>query len=718
MGEYFTPRHIVKFMVELLDQTFDHNRERFFGKTYFDPTCGTWGFLIEIFKHIKNELRKNKNLNETTEKALKEKTVFGNELNLRSSEIAKMNMILTGDGHSNIDQWDFLTLKDERKNLYDVTIGNPPFGGNREREFVDGFLKDVKIWWYAIFLVPEWVLFKADKNFVEIRRTLVNKGKLLKVISLPQWVFLPYTWVKTDIIFWQKEEQATNYDIEFVDIKNDWYSLDANRKELRNSDLIDYFHDKQKLIDIWQVFMINSSQIYDKIKLNELELEKIKLESNSKEIINKINLLKKQIKSTQDSNEKKQKEDRINEIHLENKKQKENIKKIDDKLKCFDLSLVIGKYKKWSPIQTHFSNVRLWELAEYINGFPFKPSDRAETWKKIIRIQNLNDWEKKFNYYDKNDIDEKYVVRDGDLLISRSATIGFYLWNWWDAYLNQHIFKVIINESKILKDYFYYMGQKIIQEIMKNVHGNTMTHITKWDFENIEIPLPSLTYQQQILSEIEEYQKIINGNRLSLKTYSPKIKIEKKWEQIPLNDVCTLVQSGKTPKYWNSNIQLIKSWQARWYFDFDFSEKYFLDSTFKLDTRKLNIGDVLINSTWVWTAGRVTYFWIEWDFAVDGHITIIRTDKDKLNPKFLVFILWQIYTFAGLEKLATWSWGQIELWLQTIKNLQIPLPSLVEQQEIVTQLEEEQKLIDANKKLIEIFEWNIRTRMEQVWNGK
>ena len=139
---------------------------------------------------------------------------------------------------------------------------------------------------------------------------------------------------------------------------------------------------------------------------------------------------------------------------------------------------------------------------------------------------------------------------------------------------------------------------------------------------------------------------------------------------------------------------------------------------FKLDTRKLNIGDVLINSTWVWTAGRVTYFWIEWDFAVDGHITIIRTDKDKLNPKFLVFILWQIYTFAGLEKLATWSWGQIELWLQTIKNLQIPLPSLVEQQEIVTQLEEEQKLIDANKKLIEIFEWNIRTRMEQVWNGK
>ena len=164
MGEYFTPRHIVRFMVKLLDQTFDYNREKLSDKTYFDPTCGTWWFLIEIFKQVREELRSSKNLNIDTEEKLKTATVFWNELNLRSSEIAKMNMILTWDGHSNIDQGDFLILKEERKNRYDVTIGNPPFWGNKEWTFVDGFLKDVNVGWYSIFLVPEWVLFKSDKK--------------------------------------------------------------------------------------------------------------------------------------------------------------------------------------------------------------------------------------------------------------------------------------------------------------------------------------------------------------------------------------------------------------------------------------------------------------------------------------------------------------------------------------------------------------------------
>lgn len=308
MWEYFTPRHIVRFMVRLLDEEFANNRQWLFWKTYFDPTCWTGWFLIEVFKEIKKELKINKISTHENIKFLKESSVFWNELNLRSSEIAKMNMILTWDWHSNINQWDFVKLKEERKQEYDISIWNPPFWNNREWEFVDWFLKDVKIWWYSIILVPEWVLFKTDKNFVEIRRTLLNKWKLLKVISLPQWVFFPYSWVKTDIIFWKNELQEQDYDIEFINIKNDWFSLDANRRKLQSSDSEEYFKNKQSLIDKWQIWTVNSERIYDKTKLNELETSKSKLEIEEKSQKNKIETLKKQLKQIDNKVEKEQKE--------------------------------------------------------------------------------------------------------------------------------------------------------------------------------------------------------------------------------------------------------------------------------------------------------------------------------------------------------------------------------------------------------------------------
>jgi len=99
---------------------------------------------------------------------------------------------------------------------------------------------------------------------------------------------------------------------------------------------------------------------------------------------------------------------------------------------------------------------RLHQLGEYINGYAFKPSNWEEKGKPIIRIQNLNDSNKPYNYYS-GDIPEKYLIKKNDILISWSASLGTYWWNGHDAWLNQHIFKVLPDLSLVDKKFFYFI---------------------------------------------------------------------------------------------------------------------------------------------------------------------------------------------------------------------------------------------------------------------
>jgi len=169
--------------------------------------------------------------------------------------------------------------------------------------------------------------------------------------------------------------------------------------------------------------------------------------------------------------------------------------------------------------------VELGEVAEYINGFAFKPKDWTDTGLPIIRIQNLTGSSKSINKTNKKDVPEKYLIENGDLLISWSATIGFYIWNKGKAYLNQHIFKVLPKEN-LSKKYFYYLGNKITLEIKKKVHGNTMTHITKGTFNEIKIPLPPLEVQEQIVAEIEAEQKAIEECKKLIEKMEKKIEVK------------------------------------------------------------------------------------------------------------------------------------------------------------------------------------------------
>ena len=145
--------------------------------------------------------------------------------------------------------------------------------------------------------------------------------------------------------------------------------------------------------------------------------------------------------------------------------------------------------------------VRLGDVADYLNGRAFKPNEWEEKGLPIIRIQNLNKPDASYNYSSQQ-FDHKYLVKKGDLLFAWSASLGAYLWKNDDAWLNQHIFKVVPKEI-ILKDYLYFLLTKLVAELYAKAHGSGMVHVTKRKFEATPIPLPTLPTQHAIVARIK-----------------------------------------------------------------------------------------------------------------------------------------------------------------------------------------------------------------------
>ena len=167
--------------------------------------------------------------------------------------------------------------------------------------------------------------------------------------------------------------------------------------------------------------------------------------------------------------------------------------------------------------------VKLGEVATFINGYAFKPQDWSSEGKEIIRIQNLTKTSKEINYYS-GTIDKKYIIEDGDILISWSGTLGVFQWCGKSAVLNQHIFKVVFDKIDIDKSYFKYVVEKGLQDAVKHTHGSTMKHLTKKYFDNILVSYTNLREQQRIASELDLLSKLILRRQEQLKELNLLVK--------------------------------------------------------------------------------------------------------------------------------------------------------------------------------------------------
>jgi len=207
----------------------------------------------------------------------------------------------------------------------------------------------------------------------------------------------------------------------------------------------------------------------------------------------------------------------------------------------------------------------LGELCGLINGRAFKPSDWGKSGLPIVRIQNLNDPTKPFNYYN-GDYKEKHRIDNGDILLSWSGTpgtsFGCFRWMRGPALLNQHIFKVIVDDDIIDGEFFIYAVNSKLDEMIRQAHGGVgLRHITKKKLEAIHLPTPPLAEQRRIVArikecmerveEIEENSQLIN---FEIEALLPSM-LHQRFEELrsrvdieKLEDVTEIKGGGSLPK--------------------------------------------------------------------------------------------------------------------------------------------------------------------------
>lgn len=168
-----------------------------------------------------------------------------------------------------------------------------------------------------------------------------------------------------------------------------------------------------------------------------------------------------------------------------------------------------------------WANAKIGEICSLVNGRAFKADDWSSTGLPIIRIQNLNDHNAEFNYCS-FDVEEKFYVDDGQLLFAWSGTpgtsFGAHIWNRGKGILNQHIFKVNINEQYLNKKFLMNIINYNVDMYIKKAHGTAgLAHITKGKFEESLILLPPLPEQHRIVARIEELFSHLDAGVLALK---------------------------------------------------------------------------------------------------------------------------------------------------------------------------------------------------------
>ena len=480
LGEYFTPRNVVKTIINLVDPKFK--------ETIYDPFCGTGGFLTEAFNYIKeNNIIEKEDL-----ERLEHNTLYGREITT-TARIAKMNMVLHGDGHSGIQQINTLTNPDyiekkivkgkevEEIKRFDVIVTNMPFSQTITRKitangksktennisplYYNGIaknsgdsacvlhcLRNLKEGGRMALVVPEGFLFRKDT--AEVRKFLIKKARLQSVISLPQGTFLPYTGVKTDILYFTNAHKPNNQKhYWFFEAKNIGVTLNNHKKKIKgNNDLKKIESSDIKRIDKKPDLQENMLELGFEI----VDLEKVKS--------NDYNLVGNYYRGIETSN-------RNIIVSLSEVASV----MIGDSAPQDSKYLENGKYPffRVSDLSKPHITDSLTETKTYINDLALK---RLKLFKKGTIL---------------------FPKSGAASLLNHRGILGI------DGYVVSHMACIVSNAQKILPKYLFYILTKIdARDIMLNP---SYPSIRKQDIENLQIPLPSIEEQQQIVNELNSY---------------------------------------------------------------------------------------------------------------------------------------------------------------------------------------------------------------------
>jgi type I restriction enzyme S subunit len=358
-----------------------------------------------------------------------------------------------------------------------------------------------------------------------------------------------------------------------------------------------------------------------------------------------------------------------------------------------------------SELPNQWASVPLGALAEYLNGAAFKPSDWTDDGMPIIRIQNLTDHSKPFNRTNRT-IPEQLRVRNGDILVSWSATLDAFMWDRGEAWLNQHIFRVLPKEDIVDKQFlFYLLKQEIAQLIQtEHLHGSTMKHINRGPFLGHNVPLPPLAEQRRIVAKLDSLFAHTRRARAELARIPALVEAYKqailaaafrgdltvdssKWKLQPLSDVADL-QLGKMldqAKNKGKPTPYLRNVNVRWYrFDLsDIGEMNFTDA--EQEKYAIRRGDILVCEGG--EPGRAAV-WQDDDTTLKYQKALHRVRvHPEVVPEWLVYQLAYLSSSGELENHFTGTTIK-HLPQQALGRVLFMIPPLDEQQSLIIQINE------------------------------
>lgn len=341
--------------------------------------------------------------------------------------------------------------------------------------------------------------------------------------------------------------------------------------------------------------------------------------------------------------------------------------------------------------------VNLGNVATYINGYAFKPSDWAEDGTPIIRIQDLTGNSYQMNRF-KGIVDSKYDVNSGDVLISWSASLGVYVWNRGNAVLNQHIFKVVFDKEEVDKDFFVFQIDNLLKRAANQAHGATMRHLTKPVFDALPFYLPDIKTQRLISSKLNLIVHLIEDHHEQLKKLDELIRSrfvelfgnpvinQKRFPVKQVGDVIDFIGGSQPPKNvfeytpTEENIRLIQIRDYR-------TDKYKTYIPRKLAKRFCTADDIMI--------GRYgpPIFQILGGIEGSYNVALMKAVPKMGNREFIRWFLKQECLLHYLEGMSKRTAGQDGIQMDKLKKYPFPYPPI----ELQNQFANFAKQLDKSK---------------------
>lgn len=670
-GQFRTPRHIIDFMVAIVDPKKS--------ETVLDPACGTAGFLISAYKRIlkANTDSKGHSTLSPDEKARLAKNFTGYDISPDMVRLSLVNLYLHGFADPHIHEYDTLTSLDRWKETADVILANPPFmspkGGIKPHKrfsiqakrsevlFVDYMAEHLTPNGRAAIIVPEGIIFQSSGAYTKVRRMLIEDS-LVAVISLPAGVFQPYSGVKTSILILDKSLSKRASDILFLKIGNDGTDLGARRRAIENSDLPDALDTYRR----WVCLMVGKQRDLKETVggRSSLLVPKARIAANG------------------------------------------------------DYNLTAERYRDIGPNSTRaFPMAKIGDLVE-------ETSTRVSG--NVLPVWSVSN---ALGFVNTGDYFDKQVASD-DIANYKIVGSGFFAYN--PSRLN--VGSVALNTKSVSgavspmyvvfsvsgealsADYLFVLlkSSRLSSEFNRVAQGGVRVQVRFKDLAELQIPLPPLEVQKGIVAEIDGYQKVINGARSVLDSYRPQIPIHPSWPMVPLEDACC-IQRGKfshrprnEPRFYGGKYPFIQTGDVvraanggRITFTQTLNEEGLsVSKLFKppvvVITIAANIGDTALL-----------------DFPScfpDSVVGLIP--KPETDARFLEVVMRTQKQY--LNDIAPQA-AQKNINIEILKTVEIPLPPLATQRAIVAEIDGEQALVAANRELIERFEKKIQATLARVW---